>query len=432
MSGGINGVLEVVRRHHMGPGGGIFSVCSAHPLVIEAALRHARDAGGIALIEATSNQVNQDGGYTGMRPADFFAQVSALASTIGLPLERLILGGDHLGPNCWQHLSAEQAMARSAVLIEQYVAAGFRKIHLDCSMACADDDRSLSDETIARRAATLAAVAEKTWQRVGGDPPVYIVGSEVPVPGGAHESLDTLVVTSPESAAATIEAHRRAFDAEGCAECWPRVVGLVVQPGVEFDHQQIVDYVPAAAARLSRQIERFPMMVYEAHSTDYQTAASLRALVRDHFAILKVGPGVTFALREALFALDRIESEYVEASQRADLKATVLGAMRSDDTHWRKYYSAASQAELLHAQQYSLSDRIRYYWPLPKVQAAQQRLLDNLNRRPPPLALVSQYLPEGYRAIRAGTLALRGEDLILHRISSVLEDYAAACRPEPK
>ena len=44
-------------------------------------------------------------------------------------------------------------------MIEEYVGAGFRKVHLDCSMACADDKPPLNDEIIASRAARLCTVA---------------------------------------------------------------------------------------------------------------------------------------------------------------------------------------------------------------------------------------------------------------------------------
>ncbi|MFL1089387.1 class II D-tagatose-bisphosphate aldolase non-catalytic subunit, partial [Acinetobacter baumannii] len=91
------------------------------------------------LIEATSNQVNQFGGYTGMQPADFRDFVYNIARTVGFPAERIILGGDHLGPNCWQDEPAAVAMEKSIDLIKAYVAAGFSKIHLDASMSCADD-----------------------------------------------------------------------------------------------------------------------------------------------------------------------------------------------------------------------------------------------------------------------------------------------------
>jgi len=57
--------------HHFGRPIGLTSVCSAHPLVIEAALRHGLNHRSPVLIEATCNQVNQFGGYTGQTPADF-------------------------------------------------------------------------------------------------------------------------------------------------------------------------------------------------------------------------------------------------------------------------------------------------------------------------------------------------------------------------
>uniref|UniRef100_UPI002027EB42 class II D-tagatose-bisphosphate aldolase non-catalytic subunit n=1 Tax=Shigella flexneri TaxID=623 RepID=UPI002027EB42 len=57
----------LIARHKAGEHIGICSVCSAHPLVIEAALAFDRNSTRKVLIEATSNQVNQFGGYTGMK-----------------------------------------------------------------------------------------------------------------------------------------------------------------------------------------------------------------------------------------------------------------------------------------------------------------------------------------------------------------------------
>ncbi|MGH8336538.1 MAG: class II D-tagatose-bisphosphate aldolase non-catalytic subunit, partial [Gammaproteobacteria bacterium] len=322
-------LLDLIHRHKSGAAVGICSVCSAHPMVLEATLRLAARTNGVALIEATSNQVNQDGGYTGMRPAAFRDLVQAKANSIGLPPERLVLGGDHLGPNCWQNMDAEAALAKAAVMVAEYVTAGFRKIHLDCSMACAGDPRALSDELIAERTAGLCSVTEAAWRSAGGEPPVYIIGSEVPVPGGAHETLHELAVTTPEAAHASIEAHRRAFVRQGLEGAWQRVVGLVVQPGVEFDLYQVIDYDPAKAAALSQCIVPVPGMVFEAHSTDYQCPAALQALVENHFAILKVGPGVTFALREALWALSDIAAELDIMPERS-LKDAMLEAMTRD------------------------------------------------------------------------------------------------------
>src|SRR6202022_1720114 len=238
-----------------------------------------------------------------------------------------VLGGDRLGPNCWQRLPSSTALHKAGVMVGEYVAAGFRKIHLDCSMSCADDPRSLGGELIAERTAALCEITEAAWRRAGGEPPVYIIGSEVPVPGGAHETLQELAVTTPEAAHATIEAHRKAFARHGVEAAWPRGVGLVVQPGVEFDHYQVITYVRSKAVALSRSIEPGAGVVCEAHPPDFQTAAALEALVQDHFAILKVGPGVTFALREALWALSDIAFE-MDLMTHQSLKDAVIDAMR--------------------------------------------------------------------------------------------------------
>jgi D-tagatose-1,6-bisphosphate aldolase subunit GatZ/KbaZ len=419
-------LLNLVRRHKAGEPVGIHSVCSAHPLVIEAAMEAACARGLPVLIESTSNQVNQDGGYTGMTPAAFRDFVHGIADRTGLARGRVLLGGDHLGPNAWQDQPAEAAMAKAEVLIDQYVTAGFRKIHLDCSMSCAGDPVPLPDAVVAERAARLCTVAERAWRMAGGEAPVYVVGTEVPVPGGAHEDLEELSVTTPGAAALTIKVHRLAFAAAGLEAAWPRVIGLVVQPGVEFDHHKVIDYRPERAVALSRLIESEPTLLYEAHSTDYQTPANLAALVAGHFAILKVGPGLTFALRETLWALADIEEQMAGEGKGSDFKNTVLEVMRSEPEYWRKYYGGDPQKARFD-QQYSLSDRIRYYWPHPAIQAAQARLLANLEREAPPLTLLSQYLPAQYEAVREGRLRNLPADLLKEGVAKVLRQYMDAC-----
>jgi D-tagatose-1,6-bisphosphate aldolase subunit GatZ/KbaZ len=419
-------IREIVARHKAGRSVGVYSACSAHPLVIEAALKAVLRQSGPVLIEATSNQVNQDGGYTGMRPVDFSRFVLDIAARLGVPSERVLLGGDHLGPNCWQDLPAEAAMVKSEQLIADYVAAGFRKIHLDCSMSCAGDPTPLTDAAVAQRAARLCVIAEKTWRRVGGEAPVYVVGTEVPVPGGAQESLTELALTEAKAVTDTIDAHWEAFQTVGLHHVWPRVIGLVVQPGVEFDHYKVIDFQAPRAADWAAVVEAQPYMVYEAHSTDYQTPANLRALVQRHFAILKVGPGLTFAMREALWGLDEVEREWLGADRSSRLRETVQQAMTAAPRHWNKYYLSDGR-QLTLDQQYSLSDRIRYYWPAPEVETALNRLLSNLDSNPPPLTLLSQYLPLQYEAIRAGRIGLRARELVLHSIEQVLQQYSAAC-----
>jgi D-tagatose-1,6-bisphosphate aldolase subunit GatZ/KbaZ len=422
----VNALLDRIARHKRGDASGIWSLCSAHPAVIASAMQEADAAGQALLVEATSNQVNQFGGYTGMRPADFVRFLREIATRFGFPVERVWIGGDHLGPNAWRAEPAEAAMAKACDLVHEYVSAGFRKIHLDCSMPCRGDPVPLPEALVAARAASLCARAEASWRESGGEAPVYVLGTEVPTPGGATEDLETLAVTTPESAAATIAAHRDAFARAGLDASWPRVLALVVQPGVEFDHHKVIDYRPGEAKALSTFIGQQEQFVCEAHSTDYQSAASLHALVRDHFAILKVGPGATYALRESLWGLAAIEQELFGHDAVPDLRRIVVDTMRSDPQHWRGHYDAGSKTLDLDLQ-FSLSDRVRYYWPYPAVKRACAAMCDRLDRARIPLTLLSQFLPRQHEAVRTGRLKGTSEEIVSEGIALALRPYIAAC-----
>ncbi|MGU0039544.1 tagatose-bisphosphate aldolase subunit KbaZ [Citrobacter freundii complex sp. 2025EL-00176] len=419
-------LTKMVEQHKRGKANGIYAVCSAHPIVLEAAIRYAHANHTPLLIEATSNQVDQFGGYTGMTPADFRSFVCDLADSLNFSQDMLILGGDHLGPNRWQNLPAEQAMANADDLIKSYVAAGFKKIHLDCSMSCANDPVPLTDEIVAERAARLAKVAEETCiAHFGESDLVYVIGTEVPVPGGAHEALTELAVTTPDAARATLQAHYHAFEKRGLEGIWSRIIALVVQPGVEFDHTHIIDYQPQKAVSLSKMVEDYDTLIFEAHSTDYQTPQSLRQLVKDHFAILKVGPALTFALREALFSLAAIEEELLPAKASSGLRHVLESVMLDRPEYWQSHYHGDGNARRL-ARGYSYSDRVRYYWPDSQIDEAFERLVRNLADEPIPLPLISQYLPLQYVKVREGDLSATPRELIINHIQDILQQYHCA------
>ena len=421
---------NTIREHKAGQAVGVYSVCSAHPTVLEAALRQSMSDDSYVLIEATSNQVDQFGGYTGMRPSDFRNFVFTIADEVGFPRDRVVLGGDHLGPNRWQKQPAEEAMLNADALVVAYVQAGYTKIHLDCSMSCADDPVPAGDELVATRTARLMRIAEDTAHEAGfGDSILYVIGTEVPVPGGAHETLSQLKPTSPQAAMATLEQHRVALAERGLDEVWPRIIALVVQPAVEFDHLQVIDYRHDATAELRVVLDGEPGIVFEAHSTDYQRPEKLRQLVEDHWSILKVGPGLTFAMREALFALAKIEDELIPQASRSGLIDTIDARMLANPGYWEGYYEGNAEEQRI-ARRFSYSDRLRYYWPDPEIVAAEARLYDNLSAIAIPLPLISQFLPEQYTRVRAGELAADPRSLVIDRVRDCLRPYALACFPQ--
>ena len=284
-------------------------------------------------------------------------------------------------------------------------------------MSCEDDPVPLNDAIVAGRAARLAKIAETTClEQFGVADLVYVIGTEVPVPGGAHETLTELEVTTPEAARATLEAHRHAFEKEGLSDIWPRIIGWSFS-GVEFDHAHVCDYQPHKAVALSKMVEAYDTLVFEAHSTDYQTPQALRQLVKDHFAILKVGPALTFALREALFSLAAIEEELLPAkpaqgcvtSRKRDARSP--GILAKPLSRRRQCPSPARG--------YSYSDRVRYYWPDSQIDDAFERLVRNPADEPIPLPLISQYLPLQYSKVRDGALSSTPRELILDHIQDI-------------
>jgi D-tagatose-1,6-bisphosphate aldolase subunit GatZ/KbaZ len=349
--------------------------------------------------------------------------VEGIADRVGFARERLILGGDHLGPNPWKHLPAEEAMSRAETMIASYAKAGFTKLHLDTSMGCAGEDAALPDEVTAERAARLALAAETSAQ---GLSPSYVIGTEVPVPGGALESIEHLDVTSPEAALRTVEVHRAAFAAAGAGAAFERAIAVVVQPGVEFGNANVIAYQRDTARHLSAALTRMPQFVFEAHSTDYQSVDALRALVEDGFAILKVGPWLTFALREALYGLDHIAAILDPAFSRHGLMTSMEELMLQEPGNWQRYYHGDDPEQRLQ-RHFSYSDRIRYYWPHPRALQAINRLLSFFEGRTIPETLVSQYLAAVYPAVAEGRISCRAHDLLTASVCRVLDIYSVAC-----
>ena len=424
----VDEMRRLLKENREGKRRGIYSVCSANQLVLEGAIAQAAHDRSALLIEATCNQVNQEGGYTGLTPAKFRDYVHSIAQGMDFPVERLILGGDHLGPNPWRTQSAAVAMEKACAMVSAYASAGFSKIHLDASMACGDDPRVISNEQIAERAARLCEVAESATRNFSSKP-VYVIGTEVPTPGGAREEME-IEVTSAASLQETLEVHRRAFSRKDLLSAWDRIIGVVVQPGVEFGNETIADYVPERASDLSKSILQQEGIVFEAHSTDYQTAESLQRLVSGQFGILKVGPEMTFVMREAIFGLARIEEEWIAGERRSDLRKVIERVMLEHPENWKAYYQG-EETHVRVARAYSLSDRIRYYWPNSEISKVLSLLIQNLQEYPAPLPLVAQYLPRQAEAIRAGSISNNPVAIIHHKIRESLSRYSEACGLTP-
>lgn len=413
---------------------GIPSFCTASDLVIEACLEQAQRFDDHVLVEATANQVNQFGGYTGMKPADYRDFVYEIADRIGFPKERIILGGDHLGPLTWQDEPEEEAMKKSVELVKLFVLAGFKKIHLDTSMRVADDptDVMLSDETIARRGAILYEACEEAYQELlAKNPqevrPAFIIGSEVPIPGGAQEAEDSISVTKPEAVERTLDVYKEQFEKRGLKDAFDNIIGIVVQPGVEFGDADVFHYNRTNAAALTEAMKKHDNVVLEGHSTDYQPPKCLKEMVEDGIAILKVGPALTFSLREGLFALSMMEKILVPEKDQAHFIEVMEETMMKNPGNWQKHYHG-SDDELAIKRKYSFSDRCRYYFAQPEMKAAVEKLFANMSKVSIPLGMLRQYMPQQYIKVRDGVLEADPRSLAKDCVVHLVEDYNYATK----
>lgn len=411
---------------------GIYSACTGNELVIEAVLRKAKDTNTYALIESTSNQVNQYGGYTGMKPENYRNFVYDIAKQVDFPQEKIILGGDHLGPLIWTNIDAEEAMAKAEQLVYDYVFAGFSKIHLDTSMKLKGDE-DLADELIATRSMVLAKACEKAYQDLkkinkNAVYPVFIVGSEVPIPGGSQEE-EAISITSTQALSDTYETFKRIFIENGVDQTFDNIISIVVQPGVEFGDAEIERYDRNAAKPLVSYLKtNYESLTFEGHSTDYQTKEDMKKMVEDSIAILKVGPGLTFALREALFNLEQVEIA-LHLKDASNFSNVLDEEMKNTPNNWIKHYHGTEQ-ELEQKRKYSFSDRSRYYLSEPRVKESQKRLLDNFKDREIPINILSQFFPKQYTEVINGKLSNDAKDIIMRHVEYVIEDYLFATNQE--
>ncbi|NMB18258.1 MAG: class II D-tagatose-bisphosphate aldolase, non-catalytic subunit, partial [Erysipelothrix sp.] len=296
------------------------------------------------------------------------------------------------------------------------------------SMRLNDDSTTerLSDETIARRSAILAKSCLQAFDDLKKEDkdavfPVFIIGSEVPIPGGLQEQEETLQVTSPEDFETTYETFRKVFEDHDVMEVFNKVIAIVVQPGVEFGDDDLFFYDREKAIDLVNTLKNnYETLAFEGHSTDYQTPEHLRQMVEDGVVILKVGPALTFAYREALFALSHIEDYLCEdPSNFIDVLET---EMLENPKNWENHYHG-NDKELFLKRKFNYSNRARYYLPRPEVQEAITKLMENLSNTEIPMTLLSQYLPYQWRHIKEGKINNNPHEIVNDYVKLYFDDY---------
>ena len=150
-------------------------------------------------------------------------------------------------------------------------------------------------------------------------------------------------------------------------------------------------------------------------------------MVEDGIVILKVGPALTYGLREALFSLSMMEQELVPAKEQAHFMDVLEQVMLNNPGNWKKHYHG-DEKQLKLARRYSFSDRARYYMGQPEVTAAIDKLFANLRTYEIPMNMLHQYMPLQYLKVRDGIIAKDPKALAIDGIVAFMQDYEYATK----
>ena len=340
------------------------SLCTSNLDVLKTAIYFCKKKNFPILIESTSSQVNQQGGYSGKKPKDFFYSVNKIAKKINFPKKNLHIGGDHLGPLPWKNLSSKIALHNSIRLINDCLKSNYSKIHIDTSIKCSSDKVLTSQEIFLITKTILNKIKKNKKLRKA----FLVIGTEVPLSGGNDKSK--LKLTSKSQIFHDVEKFKR-------IRIGNKPFGLVIEPGMKFMHYTILSPKFKNFKKKKLISKRFNF-VFEAHSTDYQSLSCLKNLVKNNFKFLKVGPELTFYMTRALFFMEELEKKYF-SKNKSNIKQKIFIEMMQNKKHWNSYYSGRKKF-LKKLILNSRLDRIRYYLNKEKIEKSKKILEENINK----------------------------------------------------
>ena len=116
----------------------------------------------------------------------------------------------------------------------------------------------------------------------------------------------------------------------------------------------------------------------------------------------------------------------IEAAMDVPEPSRIVEVMRAemegDPAHWRAYVAPGSRETAMML--YGLSDRVRYYWPRPAIQAALGRLYDNIAASSPEPGIVAQFT--GSLVDGTGEPATLARRVIDRMVGDVVRKYRGA------
>lgn len=375
----------------------IFAACPNSPTVIRASLRAAKRNNAPIYFAATLNQVDCDGGYTGMTQEDFTRLVRFETERVHFT-GPVIVAIDHGGP--WlkdrqrtEKWSTEDAMNGVKKSFEAAVLAGYDLIHVDPTVDINVPKGEIIDiHVVAARTVELIAHTE-AFRKSKGLPAIsYEVGTEEVHGGLADETTFDTFIT---------ELKKGLINA-GLPDIWPCfIVGKV---GTDLDTTLFDGEV---AKRLTSKVR--PLGSYiKGHYTD--DVANPQDYPLCGMGAANVGPEFTISEYRALCELEQMEKDY-----HAEGRVAVLSHMKEillEEVHeshrWEKWLHADEQGLDLcelnpERQDWIVATCCRYIWQQPRPLSARGTLYANLTR-----------------------LGIDAEEIVLGRIERDMDKYFRA------
>tara|TARA_B100000767_G_C19718103_1_gene515916 strand:+ start:141 stop:1364 length:1224 start_codon:yes stop_codon:yes gene_type:complete len=340
------------------------SFCTANFDVIESIFYYCLINKFPCLIECTSNQVNQDGGYTFTTPKLFVKKINKLRKKIKLNKSQLFLGGDHLGPLPWKNNTNKTALKKSIKLINNFLNEKFDKIHIDTSIKC-KNDQLINNEIIFDRTCKIlnSPIIKKKI-----DNKFLVIGTEVPL-SGSDDDKKVIITSMKKIKIEALKFQNLLVN----LKLKKKIFGLVIEPGMKYMNSSIKK--PIFTKFLNKKkFSKANDFVFEAHSTDYQPKKILLNLVDNNFKFLKVGPELTYNYSRSLFFMNKIENKFFK-NPTSDIKKNILLSMKEKNKYWKEYYDKNNDLLLLN----SKLDRSRYYLNTKNVENSIRILKNNIN-----------------------------------------------------
>lgn len=320
------------------------------------------------LIETTSNQVNQFGGYSKNQPKDFIKKINKLIKSVKINKKFIYFGGDHLGPLPWKKNRSSLALKNSINLIDLYLKANYQKIHIDTSIRCKDDNSLTNKEIFERTEYILKNIQnKKILKKV-----FFVFGSEVPLAGG--NDIQKIKITENNKIITEYQNFSKLLKSEKLST---KDFALVIEPGMKFKNHSITE-PRLKNFEIKKKFSKKNKFYFEAHSTDYQYLKILKKLVKNNFKILKVGPELTFNLVKSFLFMEQVQKKYYKSKN--NFKEIILKKMFLNNVYWRDYFKKNGKRKLEKKLINSFFDRTRYYLDNKDVINSIKTLEININK----------------------------------------------------